>query len=253
MTLSHPAMRAVTARLWAGRCHPRLPRPRRPAHRALAAVDELRRDPRRHRAVAARDAGRIAAARHAHPAARARASPDLHCRDEHRRSSTPARSAGIHASRTRLSPGHDRPLRDRLARHRRLRHPPRPRAHVLPDRLARASRPSSPASVITIAKVWDVVIDPIIGALTDRDLARHGTPPPAHADRRARAAGALRADLRRAAGARPGRRRRSGCSSRSPRPRPRSASSRCRTSPCPPSSPRATTSARACSPGGSSC
>ena len=29
--------------------------------------------------------------------------------------------------------------------------------------------------VITIAKIWDVVIDPIIGALTDRDLARHGT------------------------------------------------------------------------------
>jgi GPH family glycoside/pentoside/hexuronide:cation symporter len=29
--------------------------------------------------------------------------------------------------------------------------------------------------VITVAKVWDVVIDPIIGALTDRDLARHGT------------------------------------------------------------------------------
>ena len=30
-------------------------------------------------------------------------------------------------------------------------------------------------AVITVAKVWDVVIDPIIGALTDRDLARHGT------------------------------------------------------------------------------
>ena len=30
-------------------------------------------------------------------------------------------------------------------------------------------------AVITIAKVWDVVIDPVIGALTDRDLARHGT------------------------------------------------------------------------------
>lgn len=29
--------------------------------------------------------------------------------------------------------------------------------------------------VITLAKVWDVVIDPVIGALTDRDLARHGT------------------------------------------------------------------------------
>jgi len=29
--------------------------------------------------------------------------------------------------------------------------------------------------VITIAKVWDVVIDPVIGALTDRDLARHGS------------------------------------------------------------------------------
>ena len=29
--------------------------------------------------------------------------------------------------------------------------------------------------VITVAKVWDVLIDPIIGALTDRDLARHGT------------------------------------------------------------------------------
>lgn len=29
--------------------------------------------------------------------------------------------------------------------------------------------------VITLAKVWDVVIDPVIGALTDRDLARHGS------------------------------------------------------------------------------
>jgi GPH family glycoside/pentoside/hexuronide:cation symporter len=29
--------------------------------------------------------------------------------------------------------------------------------------------------VIAVSKVWDVVIDPIIGALTDRDLARHGT------------------------------------------------------------------------------
>ncbi|WP_127473786.1 MFS transporter [Microbacterium sulfonylureivorans] len=29
--------------------------------------------------------------------------------------------------------------------------------------------------VITLAKVWDVIVDPIIGALTDRDLARHGT------------------------------------------------------------------------------
>ena len=28
--------------------------------------------------------------------------------------------------------------------------------------------------VVTAAKVWDVVIDPVIGALTDRDLARHG-------------------------------------------------------------------------------
>jgi GPH family glycoside/pentoside/hexuronide:cation symporter len=29
--------------------------------------------------------------------------------------------------------------------------------------------------VITVAKVWDVIIDPLVGALTDRDLARHGT------------------------------------------------------------------------------
>lgn len=29
--------------------------------------------------------------------------------------------------------------------------------------------------VITLAKVWDVVVDPVIGALTDRDLARHGS------------------------------------------------------------------------------
>ena len=29
--------------------------------------------------------------------------------------------------------------------------------------------------VITVAKVWDVVIDPVIGALTDRDQARHGS------------------------------------------------------------------------------
>ncbi|GAA1954129.1 MFS transporter [Microbacterium deminutum] len=30
-------------------------------------------------------------------------------------------------------------------------------------------------AVITVAKVWDVIIDPLIGALTDRDLRRHGT------------------------------------------------------------------------------
>jgi len=30
-------------------------------------------------------------------------------------------------------------------------------------------------AVITVAKVWDVIIDPVVGALTDRDLARHGT------------------------------------------------------------------------------
>ncbi|KQZ86283.1 MFS transporter [Microbacterium sp. Root166] len=29
--------------------------------------------------------------------------------------------------------------------------------------------------VITLAKVWDVLVDPVIGALTDRDLARRGT------------------------------------------------------------------------------
>ncbi len=29
--------------------------------------------------------------------------------------------------------------------------------------------------VITLAKVWDVVVDPVIGALTDRDLARNGS------------------------------------------------------------------------------
>ena len=43
VTLPHPAMRAVTAALWAAGRHPRLPRPRRAAHRPLAAVDELRR------------------------------------------------------------------------------------------------------------------------------------------------------------------------------------------------------------------
>ncbi len=29
-------------------------------------------------------------------------------------------------------------------------------------------------AVVAAAKVWDVVIDPVVGALTDRDLARHG-------------------------------------------------------------------------------
>jgi len=29
--------------------------------------------------------------------------------------------------------------------------------------------------IVTVAKIWDVVIDPVVGALTDRDLARHGT------------------------------------------------------------------------------
>ncbi len=29
--------------------------------------------------------------------------------------------------------------------------------------------------IVTAAKVWDVVIDPVVGALSDRDLARHGS------------------------------------------------------------------------------
>ena len=29
--------------------------------------------------------------------------------------------------------------------------------------------------IVTVSKVWDVVIDPVIGSLTDRDLAKHGT------------------------------------------------------------------------------
>src|SRR3954451_23574690 len=29
--------------------------------------------------------------------------------------------------------------------------------------------------IVSAAKVWDVLIDPVIGSLTDRDLARHGT------------------------------------------------------------------------------
>lgn len=29
--------------------------------------------------------------------------------------------------------------------------------------------------IVTAAKIWDVLIDPVIGALTDRDLARHGS------------------------------------------------------------------------------
>lgn len=29
--------------------------------------------------------------------------------------------------------------------------------------------------IVTVAKIWDVVIDPVVGALTDRDLARHGS------------------------------------------------------------------------------
>ena len=53
--------------------------------------------------------------------------------------------------------------------------------------------------VITVAKVWDVVIDPVIGALTDRDLARHGTRRRLMLIGALESAGALRADLRRAA------------------------------------------------------
>ena len=66
-------------------------------------------------------------------------------------------------------------------------------------------------AVITIAKVWDVVIDPVIGALTDRDLARHGTRRRLMLIGACSIAGALRADVRGAAGARAGGRRRSGC------------------------------------------
>ena len=57
-------------------------------------------------------------------------------------------------------------------------------AYYLTDSLGVAALAAG--AVITVAKVWDVVIDPIIGALTDRDLARHGTPEAADAHRRAR-------------------------------------------------------------------
>lgn len=29
--------------------------------------------------------------------------------------------------------------------------------------------------IVTVAKIWDVIIDPVVGALSDRDLARHGS------------------------------------------------------------------------------
>lgn len=29
--------------------------------------------------------------------------------------------------------------------------------------------------IVAVAKIWDIIIDPVIGALTDRDLARHGS------------------------------------------------------------------------------
>ncbi|RZI87290.1 MAG: MFS transporter, partial [Microbacterium sp.] len=29
--------------------------------------------------------------------------------------------------------------------------------------------------IVTVAKVWDVVVDPVVGALSDADVARHGT------------------------------------------------------------------------------
>ena len=102
-----------------------------------------------------------------------------------------------------------------------------------------------PGVIVTVAKVWDVVIDPVVGALSDADLARHGS------RRRLMLVGAISLPVLfaltfavpPALAPRPAR---SGCSSRSSSPRRRSACSRCRTSPCPPSSPTATTSARGC-------
>lgn len=46
-------------------------------------------------------------------------------------------------------------------------------AYYLTDSLGVAALAAG--AVIAVAKIWDVVIDPVIGALTDRDLARHGT------------------------------------------------------------------------------
>lgn len=46
-------------------------------------------------------------------------------------------------------------------------------AYYLTDSLGVAALAAG--AVIAAAKIWDVVIDPVIGALTDRDLARHGT------------------------------------------------------------------------------
>ena len=77
-------------------------------------------------------------------------------------------------------------------------------AYYLTDSLGVAALAAG--AVITVAKVWDVVIDPVIGALTDRDLARHGTRRRLMLIGACSIAGALRADLRRAAGPRAGRR-----------------------------------------------
>ncbi|GAA1468782.1 MFS transporter [Microbacterium thalassium] len=46
-------------------------------------------------------------------------------------------------------------------------------AYYLTDSLGVAALAAG--AVIAAAKIWDVLIDPVIGALTDRDLARHGT------------------------------------------------------------------------------
>ena len=46
--------------------------------------------------------------------------------------------------------------------------------------------------LVTVAKVWDVIIDPVIGARSDHSLARHRIAPPLHAARRDPAAGVLR-------------------------------------------------------------
>ena len=95
VTLSHPSMREVTARLWAQERHPRLPRPRRPADRPVAADHELRRGRDRAPGREGRVANRISD--HRHPPL-AVTFPDSYVRSGHQNPPERAQSLRLNAA-----------------------------------------------------------------------------------------------------------------------------------------------------------
>ena len=184
VTLSHPAMREVTARLWAQDVIPDYRDPgglriglsplstsfAETLAGLLAVADAVRAETAGTRLRSLSEPRRRASL----ASAPARA-PSTAARPASRLTYTGAMStAASSPARTRLSRGTiARYATGSLGTGGFATLPGLVLAYYLTDSLGVAAIVAG--VVITVAKVWDVVIDPIIGALTDRDLARHGT------------------------------------------------------------------------------